>query len=385
MTIWPGEPYPLGATYDGLGVNFALFSEVADGVELCLFDDEGNETRLGLPEATGFVWHGYVPGLPAGQRYGFRVHGPWAPEEGHRCQPSKLLLDPYARAIEGETKWNDALFSYRFDDPDGGLNDTDSAPFAPRSVVVNPYFDWGADRPLRRPLHETVIYETHVKGFTMRHPDIPTELRGTYAGLAHPAAIRHLSDLGVTAVELLPVHQFIHDSTLAERGLRNYWGYNSIGFFAPHNGYSRGDGHGDQVAEFKQMVVALHEAGIEVILDVVYNHTAEGNHLGPTLCFRGIDNAAYYRLMPDEPTLLHGLHRYRQHAQCAPAVCAPADHGQPALLGAGDARRRVPLRPGRRPRPRGARGRAAVGLLRPDPAGPGGQPGQADRRAVGRR
>ena len=291
----------MGATYDGSGVNFALFSEVAHSVELCLFGDDGAETRLVLPETTGLVWHGYVPGLGAGQRYGFRVHGSWAPDQGLRCLPSKLLLDPYARAIEGEVKWNDALFSYRFDDPDGPVNEADSAPYAQRSVVVNPYFDWSTDRPPRRPLADTIIYETHVKGLTMRHPDIPPELRGTYAGLAHPAAIRYLTALGVTAVELLPVHQSVNDSYLAEKGLRNYWGYNTIGFFAPHNGYAAGGDRGDQVAEFKQMVLALHEAGLEVILDVVYNHTAEGNHLGPILCFRGIDNPAYYRLMPNDP------------------------------------------------------------------------------------
>jgi glycogen operon protein len=300
LELWPGQPYPLGATYDGMGVNFAIFSAVAEGVELCLFDDDDTESRVALPESTGFVWHGYVPGLSAGQRYGFRVHGPWAPRDGHRCLPSKLLLDPYARAIEGDVRWHAALFSYRFGDARARVNDDDSAPYAQRCVVVNPYFDWGGDRPPRRPLHETVIYETHVRGLTMLHPDVPPELRGTYAGLAHPAAIRHLTELGITAVELLPVHQFVHDSQLVERGLRNYWGYNSIGFFAPHNGYSSGGARGEQVIDFKQMVAALHEAGIEVILDVVYNHTAEGNHLGPTLSFRGIDNYAYYRLRPDD-------------------------------------------------------------------------------------
>jgi glycogen operon protein len=273
---------------------------MAEGVELCLFDDAGTETPLALLERSGFVWHGYVPAIAPGQRYGFRVHGPWAPESGQRFQPSKLLLDPYARAVEGAFQWNEALFSYRFDDPEGERNDDDSAPFMPRSVVVNPFFDWGTDRLLRRPLHETVIYETHVKGFTMRHPDVPEELRGTYAGLAHPASIRYLTGLGITAVELLPVHQFVTDSAAATGGPSNYWGYNSIGFFAPHNAYSRSAGRGEQVAEFKQMVSALHEAGLEVILDVVYNHTAEGNHLGPTLSFRGIDNVAYYRLMEDD-------------------------------------------------------------------------------------
>ncbi len=300
ISIWPGQPYPLGATWDGSGVNFALFSEVAYQVELCLFDEDNRETRVLLPEVSGFVHHGYVPNLPVGQRYGFRVHGPWDPQNGQRCLPSKLLLDPYARAVEGLVKWNEALFSYRFDDPEGDVNEDDSAPFAQRSVVVNPYFEWSGDRAPRRPLHDTIIYETHVKGFTMLHPEIPEELRGTYAGLGHPAAIRYLTTLGVTAVELLPIHQFVNDSMLDEKGLRNYWGYNSIGFFAPHNAYSAGNGRGDQVAEFKQMVAALHQAGIELILDVVYNHTAEGNHLGPTLSFRGIDNAAYYRLVADD-------------------------------------------------------------------------------------
>jgi glycogen operon protein len=298
--IWPGQPYPLGATYDGVGVNFAIFSEVAEGVELCLFDDDGNETRLTLPERSGFVWHGYVPALPVGQRYGYRVHGPWAPGRGQRCLPSKLLLDPYAKAIEGQPLHNQALFPYHFGDPAGPLNDADSAPYAQRSLVVNPYFDWSNDRLPRRPLNETVIYETHLKGFTMLHPDIPENLRGTYAGLAHPAAIGYLTDLGVTAVELLPVHQFVQDDMLTRKGLRNYWGYNSVGFFAPHNEYAAAGQRGEQVAEFKAMVAALHEAGLEVILDVVYNHTAEGNHLGPMLCFKGIDNAAYYRLVWDD-------------------------------------------------------------------------------------
>ena len=241
------------------------------------------------------MWHGYVPGLQPGQRYGFRVHGPWEPDNGHRFQPSKLLLDPYARAVEGDFDWNEALFSYGFEDPDGARNDADSAPFMPRSIVVNPFFEWGTDRLLRRPLHESVIYETHVKGFTMLHPEIPEELRGTYLGLAHPTSIRYLTGLGVNAIELLPVHQFVGGQNGG-----NYWGYNTIGFFAPHNGYSRSSGRGEQVAEFKQMVAALHEAGLEVILDVVYNHTAEGNHMGPTLSFKGIDNAAYYHLTPDD-------------------------------------------------------------------------------------
>jgi isoamylase len=302
VTVWPGRPYPLGATLDEQGVNFALFSEVASHVELCLFDAADRETRVVLPEQTGFVWHGYLPGVTAGQRYGYRVHGPWEPERGQRCIPAKLLLDPYARAIDGQLSWNEALFSYHFSRPEGPRNELDSAPYTARCVVVEPAFEWADDRRPNRPLHETVIYEMHVKGYTMLHAGVPEALRGTYAGLAHPAALSHLTELGVTAVELLPVHQFVHDSQLAERGLRNYWGYNTIGYFAPHNEYSAAGQAGDQVSEFKRMVAALHGAGIEVILDVVYNHTAEGNHLGPTLSFRGIDNAAYYRLQPGRPS-----------------------------------------------------------------------------------
>ena len=298
--IWPGNNYPLGATYDGAGTNFSIFSEVAERVELCLFEEQGKETRFDLPDVTSFCWHGYVPNLGPGQRYGFRVHGPWAPAEGHRCNPAKLLLDPYARAIEGRVQWNEAVFPYFFNDPDGRPNDKDSAPFMPKSVVINPYFDWGNDRHPRTQSHETIVYEAHVKGFSIKHPDVPEELRGSYAGLAHPRAIEHFTRLGVTAVELMPVHQFIHDAHLIERGLRNYWGYNSIGYLAAHNEYSASGQTGQQVQEFKQMVKGLHEAGIEVILDVVYNHTAEGNHMGPILSFKGIDNAAYYRLMQDE-------------------------------------------------------------------------------------
>jgi glycogen operon protein len=299
MKIWPGNPYPLGATYDGGGTNFALFSEVADRVELCLFDDDGTETRVDLPEREALVWHGYLPRIGPGQRYGYRVHGRYDPAAGLRCNPNKLLLDPYAKAVDGNIEWNEAMFSYRFGDPES-FNGDDSAPFTMRSVVINPFFDWSNDRPLRVPYHETVIYEAHVKGMTERHPDVPEDVQGTYSGLAHPAMIKHFKSLGVTAVELMPVHQFVHDSGLVERGLSNYWGYNTIGFFAPHNGYSSFHGAGDQVQEFKTMVKALHRAGIEVILDVVYNHTAEGNHLGPTLSFRGIDNPAYYRLVDDD-------------------------------------------------------------------------------------
>ncbi|MBO1750526.1 glycogen debranching protein GlgX [Actinotalea sp. BY-33] len=299
MQIWPGKPYPLGATFDGTGTNFALFSEVAERVELCLISEDGTEERIDLPEVDAFVWHAYLPSVQPGQRYGYRVHGPFDPSNGHRCNPAKLLLDPYAKAIDGQIDGHQALFSYDFGDPDS-VNEDDSAGHTMVSVVINPYFDWGHDRPPNREYHESVIYEAHVKGLTQLHPSVPDELRGTYAGLAHPAIIDHLVDLGITAIELMPVHQFVNDPTLQEKGLSNYWGYNTIGFFAPHNGYASSAYPGQQVQEFKQMVKAMHEANIEVILDVVYNHTAEGNHLGPTLCFRGIDNAAYYRLVDED-------------------------------------------------------------------------------------
>jgi isoamylase len=300
IEIWPGRPYPLGASYDGGGTNFSLFSEVADKVELCLFDDDGGERRVPLDEIDASCWHGYLPSVAPGQRYGYRVHGPWAPQAGQRCNPAKLLLDPYAKAIEGQVRWDQACFPYNFGD-ENSRNDDDSAPYVPRSVVHNPYFDWGNDRPPDIQLNESIIYETHVKGFTARYPGVPESQRGTYAGLAHPAVIEYLRGLGITAVELMPVHQFVHDAQLIERGLRNYWGYNSIGFLAPHNEYASSRQRGEQVAEFKAMVRALHEAGIEVILDVVYNHTAEGNQLGPMLSMKGIDNAAYYRLVTGEP------------------------------------------------------------------------------------
>ncbi len=293
---WPGTPYPLGATYDGSGTNFAIFSEVAHAVELCLFDDAGVETRIALKERDAFVWHGYLPSIGPGQRYGYRVHGPYEPEHGHRCNPAKLLLDPYAKAIEGEVDWSEASFSYRWDDHDA-FNEDDSAPHTPKSVVISPFFDWDNDRHPRTPYNETVIYEAHVKGLTQTHPGIPEDIRGTYAAVAHPVMIEHYKRIGVTAIELMPVHQFVHDSHLADQGKRNYWGYNTIGFLAPHNGYSS---TGQPVQEFKAMVKALHAAGLEVILDVVYNHTAEGNHLGPTMSFRGIDNNAYYRLVDSE-------------------------------------------------------------------------------------
>ena len=301
MQIWPGRSYPLGATYDGAGTNFALFSELGSKVELCLFDESGNEQRLELPEHAGYVWHGYLPGVGPGQRYGYRVHGPWAPAQGHRCNPAKLLLDPYAKAIEGHPRWDEAVYPYRVGESDLVASGSDSAPFMPRCVVTNPYFDWSDDRPPRTSWHETVVYEVHVKGFTQRHPEVPAEQRGTYAGLSSPAAVDYLRSLGVTAVELLPVHQFAHSHRLQDSGLKNYWGYDSIGYFAPHNEYSSRGQRGEQVQEFRQMVKDLHRAEIEVYLDVVYNHTCEGNQLGPVLSFKGIDNPAYYRMLANDP------------------------------------------------------------------------------------
>jgi len=302
-TLWPGNVYPLGASWDGKGTNFALFSENATAVEVCLFDKDNQEIRLKLGEVSNFVWHGYVPGVAPGQRYGFRVHGPYAPEEGHRFNPNKLLIDPYAKAVDGEIGVGEEIFGYPWDDPekDLGFSELDDAHLVPKCVVVDQSFDWGNDRLLRTPWHETIIYETHVKGFTKLHPDIPEELRGTYAGLGHPAAIAHLQALGITAVELLPVHHFLcRPGHLVDRGLSNYWGYDSINYLAPHAAYSADKTPGGQVNEFKEMVKALHFAGIEVILDVVYNHTGEGSHLGPTLSLRGIDNATYYRLEDPE-------------------------------------------------------------------------------------
>jgi isoamylase len=296
----PGQPYPLGATHDGFGTNFAVFSEVAERVELCLFHARGREERIPLPEVSGSVWHGYAPDVVPGQRYGFRVHGPYDPGRGLRCNPHKLLIDPYATAVVGELQWDEAVFGYRFGDPDGAPNGRNSQRFVPRSVVTQPFFEWGNDRPPRIPWHETVIYEAHVKGLTMGHPDVPPELRGTYSGVAHPAIVQHLVDLGVTALELLPVHRFVSEHHLIERGLTDYWGYNSIAYLAPHDAYASVPGE-RVVPEFKRMVRTLHEAGIEVILDVVYNHTAEGNHLGPTISLKGFDNPAYYRLVDGDP------------------------------------------------------------------------------------
>nr|WP_296771984.1 glycogen debranching protein GlgX [Rhodococcus sp. (in: high G+C Gram-positive bacteria)] len=339
IEVWPGSAYPLGATYDGAGTNFALFSEVAEAVDLCLIADDGTETRIRFEESDGYVWHAYLPSVIPGQKYGYRVHGPWDPASGHRCDPSKLLLDPYGKAFEGDFDGDRSLFSYSLDTPedttpeiedeadtvrpfedDEDLEDPDETIVEPSpiahdesarndfpqhdslghtmtTVVINPFFDWQADRAPKRPYHETVIYEAHVKGMTIQHPDVPESLRGTYAGLAHPAIIDHLLNLGITAIELMPVHQFMQDQTLLDQGLRNYWGYNTFGFLAPHADYSSNPTAGAAVTEFKAMVRAFHAAGIEVILDVVYNHTAEGNHMGPTISFRGIDNAAYYRVV----------------------------------------------------------------------------------------
>lgn len=303
--VWPGKAYPLGATWDGAGVNFALFSENATGVTLCLFDDTNDEKEIAsidIKEQTDQVWSVYLPQARPGIRYGYRVKGPYEPSQGHRFNPAKLLLDPYAKAIDGTIKWNDALFGYVIGGKETDLtkDERDSAPFLPKSVVVDPAFSWGDDSRPQIPWHKTVIYELHVKGFTALHPDVPKELRATYAGLTSPSVIEYFHSLGITAVELMPVHQFIDDRTLIEKNLRNYWGYNSIGFFAPDARYSCSGSLGQQVNEFKTMVKTLHREGIEVILDVVYNHTAEGNHLGPTLCFRGIDNSSYYNLSPEK-------------------------------------------------------------------------------------
>jgi glycogen operon protein len=306
MKVWPGQPYPLGATWDGAGVNFALFSEHAVAVELCLFDaaDTTREARrVQLTERTDLVWHAYLPEARPGQLYGYRVHGPYEPEHGHRFNPHKLLIDPYAKAVAGDVRWDDSVFGYTIGDgrADLSLDERDSAAFVPKCVVVDPAFSWGDDARPRTPWHKTLIYELHVKGFTKLHPEVPEELRGTYAGLAHPAVVEYLRSLGVTAVELMPAHQFVSDKFIQDRGLTNYWGYNSVGFFAPDARYSSNGAMGQQVSEFKTMVKTLHREGIEVILDVVYNHTGEGNQLGPTLAFRGIDNAAYYRLVPSQP------------------------------------------------------------------------------------
>ncbi len=318
--VWPGRPHPLGASWDGEGTNFALFSSTAEAVDLCLLDDSGAETRIPLEESTFHVWHGYLPQVGPGQRYGYRVDGPYDPIHGLRFNPSKLLLDPYARAIEGEFRLDDAVFGSA-SGKDRVQTHRDSAPYVPTSVVVHDVFPWGEDH--HRPHHawsDTVIYELHVKGFTALHPDIPERLRGTYAGLAHPAAIEHLQSLGVTAVELMPVHAFVSEPHLLRRELTNYWGYNSVGYFAPHAAYSASGSRGEQVREFKAMVRALHAAGIEVLLDVVYNHTGEGDETGPTLCFRGIDNPTYYRLEESDPA------HYRDYTGCGNTLDVRSPH-----------------------------------------------------------
>ncbi len=302
---YPGSPYPLGATWDGAGVNFALYADKATGVELCLFNapnDEKEAAKVKMTERSHQVWHIYIPDLKPGQLYGFRVHGAYEPNNGQRFNPNKLLLDPYAKAIAGKIEWSDSLFGYEVgnEEEDLSLSEQDSAPFLPKCVVIDPSFDWGDDKAPRIPYHKSIIYETHVRGFTKLHPDIPEDIRGSYSALAHPVTIEYLKKLGVTAIELMPVHHFIADRHLVEKGLTNYWGYNTIGFFAPEVRYSSSGVLGEQVTEFKDMVKELHKANIEVILDVVYNHTAEGNHMGPTLCFRGIDNESYYRLVPDD-------------------------------------------------------------------------------------
>ena len=327
------SPSP-GATWDGTGTNFALFSENATGVDLCLFDAADQETRIPLTEVDNYVWHSYLVGVGPGQRYGFRVQGPHHPKAGQRFNPYKLLIDPYAKAVDGDVQFDPAIFGYDLDatndlqNLDLSFSEVDSAPFMPKAVVIDPSFDWEGDRPLDIPWHRTIIYETHVKGLTQRHPDIPEPLRGTYAGLAHPAMIDHLSRLGITAVELLPVHHFhAYPGHLANTGLHNYWGYDSLSYLAPYGGYSSAGQTGGQVNEFKEMVKALHQAGIEVILDVVYNHTGEGNHLGPTISLRGIDNASLLSPGRRCSALLHGLHRLRQLPQRAPSPGAQADYG----------------------------------------------------------
>lgn len=298
---YPGNPYPLGATLDNEGVNFALFSPNATAVHLCFFDDDNNETRIEIKECTHYIWHAYLPGVKAGQLYGYRVDGPFDPQNGYRFNVNKVLIDPYAKSIAGPVKWHDSLFGYDINNEEKDLtfSDADSGPYIPKSVVIDPTYDWGNDKAPDIPYHKTIIYETHVKGFTTLHPDIPEEIRGSYAAMAHPATIKYLKELGITAVELMPIHHFIIDEHLLSKGLSNYWGYNTIGFFAPDVRYSSSGIHGEQVVEFKNMVKELHAAGLEVIIDVVYNHTAEGNELGPTLSFKGIDNSAYYRLVED--------------------------------------------------------------------------------------
>ena len=389
MRVWPGNPYPLGATWDGEGVNFALFSENATGVELCLFDQPlGVKESFNIPvrERTHGVWHVYLPDVRPGQFYGYRVQGPYEPEHGHRFNPAKVLIDPYAKAISSSVEWNDALFGYTVNDPreDLAWDARDSAPYVPKSVVVDSSFAWGNDRAPRTPWSRTVIYEAHVKGLTYLHPEIPEELRGTYLGLAFDAVIDHLVDLGVTAIELMPVHQFMVERRLVDQKLTNYWGYHTIGFMAPDVRYATA-GSGEQVAEFKSMVKRFHSAGIEVILDVVYNHTGRGQ---PPRADAEPARDRQRRLLPSRPresAFLYGLHRLRkQHEHAAPAD-DPVDHRFAALLGAGDARRRLPLRPRSGSGARVVRGQSPGAVLRADSAGSDHRAGQADRRAVGPR
>ncbi len=373
MDVWPGRPFPLGPQWDGQGTNFSLFSENAEGVELCLFDDGGREQRIQVTERTAFNWHCYLPGVGPGTRYAYRVHGPYAPEQGARFNSAKLLIDPYAKAIEGPIDYTAAnALPYLPDAHDADLHADyeDDAGAIPKCVVVDQSFDWEDDCAPARPWGETIIYELHVKGFTELNQHIREDLRGTYAGLASDPAIEYLTSLGVTAVELLPVHHSAVEHALAERGLTNYWGYSSIGFLAPHALYAATGTRGEQVLEFKGMVKALHRAGIEVILDVVYNHTAEGTISGRCSAFRGIDNVSYYRLRDGQPALLHGLHRHRQQPEPGTPERAPADHGLAALLRRRLPRRRLPLRPRVRAGPGVPRGRPPLRLLRHHPSGP---------------
>ena len=350
MQPWPGSAYPLGATYDGSGTNFALFSEVADRVELCLFDADGTETRVEVTEVDAYVWHCYLPQVQPGQRYGYRVHGPWAPEHGQRCNPHKLLLDPYAKATAGEIDWDQSLFGYTFGDEDS-KNDEDSAAHMTLGVVINPFFDWEGDRAPAVPYNESFIYEAHVKGLTQLHPDIPEEQRGTYAGLAHPAVTSHLTKLGVTAIELMPVHQFVQDSTLLEKGLRNYWGYNTLAFFAPHADYAANKSEGQQVQEFKGMVEGHARRRHRGHPRRGLQPHRRGQPPGPDPELQGHRQRRVLPHRRGRPEVLHGLHRHRQLPQRRPPAHPAADHGLAALLGHRDARRRLPLRPGLRPGP----------------------------------
>ncbi len=387
LKTWLGKPYPLGATWQGNGTNFAVYSENATGVDLCLFDNinaPAETIRVRMTEQSDEVWHVFLPEVKPGQLYAYRVHGPYEPEEGHRFNAAKLLIDPYAKAIAGEVDWSDEMFGYVMADGDDLKRDyRDDGWGIPKCVVVDAAFDWEDDRRPERPLAESVIYEMHVKGFSKLCPHVPEEIRGKYAAVASPWAIEYFKSLGVTAVELLPVHQFINDKTLVDKGLGNYWGYNTIGYFAPECRYAMGFS-GEQVREFKQMVKALHAAGIEVILDVVYNHTAEGNHMGPTLSFKGVDNYNYYRLIPDN------LRYYMDYTGTGNTLNVMHPRvlqlimDSLRLLGDGDARGRIPVRSCGHAGAGAACREQAERVLRHHPPGPGGLAGEADRRAVGR-